>query len=66
MRIKNQRTEPIRIPPGQCMACSGGGGQLVADHVDIYDRYHAFKFITCPCCDGGGQNCLRCWPEKKL
>lgn len=63
--MNTQELKPIRVPQGQCMACSGSSGQLVADYVDIYDRYHTFKFLICPCCDGGGTNCLRCWPQRK-
>ncbi|MCM0589072.1 MAG: hypothetical protein HEQ35_08485 [Gloeotrichia echinulata IR180] len=53
----------LKIPPGQCMACGGDGGELVADYVDMDDRYYPFKFLNCPCCDGNGKNCPRCWTK---
>lgn len=63
--MNTQEIKSIQIPQGQCMACGGNGGELVANSFDIYGRHHALKFVTCACCDGGGTNCLRCWPQLK-
>ena len=58
-------TQPFRLRLGECRACCGDGGQLVADYVDQDDRFYDFKFLTCSCCDGSGQDCSRCYPQLK-